>query len=121
MVAQCRNEFGHNARYPGLTTLIEELREDSEIFRRHWEMQEVSFRETGLRTFRHPIQGDVTFERTCLTLDASASFKLEVYIPVAPQAVLATRTHSCSRIDADLLRSEPTHARLRAKHRPQDE
>ena len=61
MVAQFRNEFGHHARYPGMSTLIEELMEDSEIFRRHWEKQEVSLREIGLRTFRHPLQGDVTF------------------------------------------------------------
>lgn len=82
MVAQLRNDFGRHARYPGVVEIIEELKESSTIFRQHWDAQEILYREFGLRTFRHPVRGDITFERCCLMVDSDASLKIEAYIPV---------------------------------------
>ena len=82
MVAQFRNDFGRHAGYPGVSEIIEELKEGSNVFRQHWDAQEVLHREIGLRTFRHGVIGDITFERCCLTVDCDASLKIEAYIPV---------------------------------------
>lgn len=83
MVAQFRSDFGQNARYPGMSTLVEELLTCSEVFKNNWARQEVLRRETGLRTFRHPLRGDIKFERACLKVDSLDTLKLEVYIPLS--------------------------------------
>lgn len=82
LVAQLRNEFGYHARYPGVIEIIEELKECSAIFRQHWANHEILHRDVGLRTFRHPTNGDMTFERFSLVVDYDPALKMEVYIPV---------------------------------------
>lgn len=59
------------ARYPAdpeVTGLIDELRDRSPDFARLWERHDVQARPMLMKTFRHPVVGDLTVDRGALAL-----------------------------------------------------
>ncbi|MYN16107.1 helix-turn-helix domain-containing protein [Rugamonas sp. FT107W] len=66
LVAEFRADIGRHAGEQPLAGLIAELSEASATFAELWTLQDVVGREGGLRRFRHPRQGDLSFNQVTL-------------------------------------------------------
>ncbi|MDP4508198.1 helix-turn-helix domain-containing protein [Nonomuraea turcica] len=83
-----------------LAELIRELRHGSETFRTLWSARDVSVRTNGVKSFRHPALGTVTFSYEHFIPAGDSRQRLVVLVPVAGSAteaavqLLATWAHT---------------------------
>ena len=76
LVAEFRADIGRHAGEPALAALIAELSDASATFAELWTLQDVVGREGGLRRFRHPQQGELSFNQVTLHLAKRHDLKL---------------------------------------------
>ncbi|HXW79918.1 MAG TPA: helix-turn-helix transcriptional regulator [Acidimicrobiales bacterium] len=83
-----RTEAGRDPYNRGLTDLVGELATRSEEFRVRWAAHNVRLHYTGVKRFRHPLVGDLTFAFNAMELPADPGLTLTVYTaePGSPSA-----------------------------------
>jgi transcriptional regulator with XRE-family HTH domain len=84
---------------PDFERLIALLTAASPEFRAWWPERDVIRQLSGVKTIRHPVAGDLTFEHMSFSIDDGSDMKLIVYTPLAAQDSVAKM--------AALLRSAP--------------
>ena len=78
-VAILRSEAGRDPYDRGLSDLVGELSTRSEIFRTRWAAHNVRFHDTGVKSFHHPVVGDLTLTFETMELTADPGLMLFVY------------------------------------------
>ena len=78
-VAILRSEAGRDPYDRGLSDLVGELSTRSEIFRTRWAAHNVRFHDTGVKSFHHPVVGDLTLTFETMELSADPGLMLFVY------------------------------------------
>jgi transcriptional regulator with XRE-family HTH domain len=58
-VADLRAASGRYPRDPGITALVSELKDGSELFRRLWDRHQIEVRRGATKRMRHPVVGDL--------------------------------------------------------------
>jgi hypothetical protein len=102
---------------PRLTALVQELSERDEQFREWWACHDVAVRSGGTRLLRHPLVGDLAFERSTLTCADDPEQQLVVWTAppgsTTEQALRLLVHADASRRDAALEseHSAPVHIR----------
>ncbi len=81
VVAEFRAGTSAHFADPGRRTLIDELRTGSTLFARLWNEHTVLGREGGLRSFRHPRDGLLSFEQLSFSFAANPELKLTLLVP----------------------------------------
>lgn len=81
LVAEFRADIGRHASEQALAGLIAELSDASATFAELWTLQDVVGREGGLRRFRHPQQGELSFNQVTLHLAKRHDLKLVMLLP----------------------------------------
>lgn len=81
LVAEFRADIGRHAGEQPLAGLIAELSEASAFFAELWTLQDVVGREGGLRRFRHPLQGELSFNQVTLHPAKRHDLKLVMLLP----------------------------------------
>ncbi|OEZ62544.1 helix-turn-helix transcriptional regulator [Duganella sp. HH105] len=81
LVAEFRADIGRHAGEQALAVLIAELSDASATFAELWTLQDVVGREGGLRRFRHPQQGELSFNQVTLHLAKRHDLKLVMLLP----------------------------------------
>ncbi|OFA06146.1 helix-turn-helix transcriptional regulator [Duganella sp. HH101] len=81
LVAEFRADIGRHAGEQALAALIAELSGASATFAELWTLQDVVGREGGLRRFRHPQQGELSFNQVTLHLAKRHDLKLVMLLP----------------------------------------
>jgi hypothetical protein len=89
-VAILRTEAGRDPHNKELHDLIGELSTRSEEFRRRWGAHHVRHHGTGVKTFNHPIVGELTLAYEGLEMAAEPGLTLTLYTP-APGSASAER------------------------------
>ncbi len=82
VAAEFRAGVGIHLADPRLRSLIEDLRRGSSLFDRLWNEHAVLGREGGLRTFRHPRDGFLSFEQLSFNVAAQPELKLTMLVPI---------------------------------------
>lgn len=85
LLAEYRADFSRTLSDPRSRRLVSELSDGSALFRSAWNEQLVLEREGGRRTFRHPIDGLLTFEQHTFAPAERPDYKLVVLSAVATQ------------------------------------
>lgn len=88
-LAEFRAESGVRLTSDRHRALIDSLKELSPAFREQWAEQSVSRFTSTLRTFTHPIDGELVFEHHRLVPSDAADLHVVIYAPVAPVAPAA--------------------------------
>jgi transcriptional regulator with XRE-family HTH domain len=78
-VAILHTEAGRNPFDKGLTELIGELSTRSEEFRKRWAQHNVRLHIGGVKTFRHPVVGDLEVHFDALELPAAPGLTMTTY------------------------------------------
>jgi transcriptional regulator with XRE-family HTH domain len=78
-VSHLRMDSRRDPHDPGLTALVEELSALDPQFRLWWTSHEVSVRAGGTRLLRHPVVGDLTFQRSTFTCAEDPEQQLVVW------------------------------------------
>jgi transcriptional regulator with XRE-family HTH domain len=78
-VAILRTEAGRNPHDKELHDLVGELSTRSEAFRTRWGAHNVRHHSTGLKTFHHPVVGDITIAYEGLEMAAEPGLTLTIY------------------------------------------
>lgn len=81
LVAEFRADFHRRPGDPAMNALVDQLRQDSALFARYWQQQDVLSREGGERLFRHPSQGELSFTQATLLVAAQLEIKLVCLLP----------------------------------------
>jgi len=81
LVARLRSAYGRHVGDPSWEEDIRRLLELSPEFAELWARHEVAEPAGRTQRFRHPEAGELTFERTELTVPAAAGLRLTVYTP----------------------------------------
>jgi hypothetical protein len=81
LVAEFRADIGRHASEQPLAGLIAELSAASGTFAELWTLQDVVGREGGLRRFRHPLQGELSFNQVTLHPAKRHDLKLVMLLP----------------------------------------
>jgi transcriptional regulator with XRE-family HTH domain len=83
-----RTEAGRDPYNRALSDLVGELATRSEEFRARWAAHNVRLHYTGMKRFRHPLVGDLTFAYNAMELPADPGLTLTVYTaePGSPSA-----------------------------------
>ncbi|WP_105903745.1 helix-turn-helix transcriptional regulator [Vibrio gangliei] len=76
LIAEFRVDFNRIANDGKAQQLIEELCEQSPLFKECWHQQNVSYRDGGKRYFTHPTLGECCFEQTTLLIASAPQIKL---------------------------------------------
>jgi transcriptional regulator with XRE-family HTH domain len=87
-VAILHIEAGRNPFDRGLTELIGELSTRSEEFRKRWAQHDVRLHQSGIKTFRHPVVGELEVHFDALELPAAPGLTMTTYSaePGSPSA-----------------------------------
>ena len=80
-VSILRIEAGRRPDDPALMALIGQLSTHSGAFRTRWAANDVRSHKPGVKTFRHPVIGEVTLPFENLTVDATGDHVLTVFTP----------------------------------------
>ncbi|WP_040631003.1 helix-turn-helix transcriptional regulator [Smaragdicoccus niigatensis] len=80
-VAILRIEAGQRPDDPALIALVGQLSTRSQAFRTRWAAHDVKAHQSGAKTFRHPIIGEITLPFENLTVDAAGDQILTVFTP----------------------------------------
>lgn len=81
IVAEFRADLSRHLDDPEMTGLVAELLERSPVFAAAWHEQAVLAREGGLRRFRHPVRGALTYEQITLVPANRPDLKLVMLTP----------------------------------------
>ncbi|MGJ7914067.1 hypothetical protein ACI48D_01120 [Massilia sp. LXY-6] len=81
LVAEFRAECGKGMDEPPINDMVTMLRTQSSDFLHLWNAQEVMTREGGVRTFSHPVAGQLMFEQMALQLQGHPDLKPTVLLP----------------------------------------
>jgi transcriptional regulator with XRE-family HTH domain len=84
MIGRLRLEAGRRPADPRVAGLVEELREQSELFRRIWEKQHVSAWLHDSKTLYHPAFGSMDFSTELVTTHSAPGLTLVVMMPADP-------------------------------------
>ncbi|MEQ3549250.1 helix-turn-helix transcriptional regulator [Pseudonocardia nematodicida] len=110
-VALLRTEAGRDPFDRDLSDLVGELSTRSEAFRTRWARHDVRLHRTGIKTFHHPVVGDLELEFETMELAADDGLVLTAYSP-AP----GTPSHDAIALLANWVATtsggsaEPSHA-----------
>jgi hypothetical protein len=87
-VAILRAEAGRDPYNKDLTDLIGELSTRSEMFRTRWAAQNVRNHTSGVKTFNHPVVGELDLSYEAMEMSADAGLTLTAFIaePGSPSA-----------------------------------
>lgn len=87
-VAILRTEAGRDPHNKELHGLIGELSTRSDEFRARWGAHDVRHHGTGVKTFRHPVVGEMTLAYEGLSMEAEPGLTLTIYAaePASPSA-----------------------------------
>ena len=87
-VALLRAEAGRDPYNKDLTDLIGELSTRSEMFRTRWAAQNVRNHNSGVKTFNHPVVGELNLSYEAMELSTDAGLTLTAFIaePGSPSA-----------------------------------
>lgn len=83
VAAEFRADYSRHLEAPEMRALVEELTRASPFFAEAWEAHAVVDREGGLRTFAHPLDGDLRYEQITFLLARHADIKLVILAPAA--------------------------------------
>jgi transcriptional regulator with XRE-family HTH domain len=83
LVAEFRADCGRYLDDPRMSALVEALASESPVFKKYWEIQEVSGREGGQRQFNHPAHGFLTYDQITLRAANRPDLKLVMLIKTA--------------------------------------
>ena len=106
-LAEFRADSGVRLSSDRHRALIASLSERSEEFREHWAEQTVSRFTSRLRTFSHPVAGELEFEHHRLVPSDASDMHVVIYAPVPPGAESNRSSHSAAQ---DSSRSVPAGA-----------
>jgi transcriptional regulator with XRE-family HTH domain len=81
VLAEFRAESSRHLDDAALRTVVEELREKSPLFARHWSEHEVVDLLGGARRFDHPREGPLLYEQIAFTLASRPDLKLVILMP----------------------------------------
>ena len=81
LMAEFRGDYGHSFADPRAHDLVERLRRASALFRTAWDEQSVLEREGGLRHFRHPEDGALSFVQHTFAPSERPDHKLVILTP----------------------------------------
>jgi transcriptional regulator with XRE-family HTH domain len=81
LLAQFRVDFGKYIDDPKMLDLVRRLGEESEIFQRIWEEQQVLFPDEKERSYYHPQRGVLKFSQTTFLAAADPALKLIIFQP----------------------------------------
>lgn len=81
LLAEFRADYSRALHDPRTRALVDELKAESELFARAWDMQDVVAREGGARRFNHPDSGLLTYEQHTFSPADRPDYKLVVLIP----------------------------------------
>jgi transcriptional regulator with XRE-family HTH domain len=82
LLAEFRADFGGHFRDAAVRALVDSLRVASPLFSQGWEEQDVLPRAGGLRSFRHPTDGALSYRQFTYSPLEFPDFKLVVLAPV---------------------------------------
>jgi transcriptional regulator with XRE-family HTH domain len=82
LVAEFRADCGQYLDDPQIKAMVEELSGRSALFKRAWSLQDVVEREGGKRLFRHPMQGELTYQQVNFRVANRPDLKLITLMPV---------------------------------------
>jgi transcriptional regulator with XRE-family HTH domain len=85
LLAEFRADYGRSLNDPCTRALVDELKAESELFTRAWDLQDVVAREGGTRSFSHPDSGLVTYQQYTFSPADRPDHKVVVLIPVSGQ------------------------------------
>jgi transcriptional regulator with XRE-family HTH domain len=81
LLAQFRVDFGKYIDDPKMLDLVHRLGEESEIFQRIWEEQQVLFPDEKERSYHHPQRGVLKFSQTTFLAAADPALKFIIFQP----------------------------------------
>ena len=81
--AMLRLEAGRNPHDQALIELVGELSTRSELFRRRWAAQDVTFHRSGRKRLRHPAVGQLDLDFESMELASAPGHRLNVYTAAA--------------------------------------
>jgi hypothetical protein len=81
LVARLRSSYGRHVGDPAWEEDIRRLLEISPEFADLWDRHEVAEPADRTHRFKHPTAGELTFDRTELSIPAAAGFRVTVYTP----------------------------------------
>lgn len=81
VLAEFRAESSRHLEDAALQAVVEELREKSPLFARHWSEHEVVDLLGGARRFDHPREGPLLYEQIAFTVASRPDLKLVVLMP----------------------------------------
>lgn len=77
--AKLRLEYARRPSAPGLKELIDELHQSSSVFRENWASADVTSFGAGIKRFRHPTLGEVSYNYETFNLNSAPGYVLSVY------------------------------------------
>ncbi|MGD9509216.1 MAG: helix-turn-helix transcriptional regulator [Geminicoccaceae bacterium] len=81
LLAEFRADFGHTFRDSRVAGFIDLLKDESPLFARTWDDQDVQHRLGGVRVFEHPGRGRLRFEQHSFTPSERPDHKLVLLTP----------------------------------------
>jgi transcriptional regulator with XRE-family HTH domain len=81
LLAEFRADYGRSLNDPRTRALVDQLKSESELFARAWDLQDVVAREGGERSFSHPERGLVLYHQHTFSPADRPDHKLVVLIP----------------------------------------
>lgn len=87
ILAEFRADYACQIDDPNLNDLIGTLKSESALFASEWEAQSVMAREGGMRTFRHPVDGLLTYAQHTFSPAERPDYKLVTLVACAPSSV----------------------------------
>ncbi|QGM98749.1 helix-turn-helix transcriptional regulator [Methylocystis parvus] len=81
LLAEFRADYGHMFRDVRVKRFVDALRDESPLFARAWDAQDVLHREGGLRAFDHPVSGRLWFEQHSFTPADAPAYRLVLLVP----------------------------------------
>jgi transcriptional regulator with XRE-family HTH domain len=95
LLGEFRADYGGHFRDAGVRALVESLSAASPLFAKAWEGQDVLPRAGGLRSFRHPTDGELNYQQFTYSPLEHPDFKLVMLTPAsAPEFGLRIRPPS---------------------------
>jgi hypothetical protein len=78
-----RLEAGRNPHDKALIELVGELSTRSDLFRKRWASQDVTFHRSGHKRLRHPVVGELDLAFESMELSSAPGLQLNVYTAAA--------------------------------------
>ncbi|MFM2478020.1 helix-turn-helix transcriptional regulator [Celerinatantimonas sp. MCCC 1A17872] len=82
LVAEFRPEYAHHSETEKMAEFVQQLQEQSELFKALWQTQQARYRDGGIRYFIHPTLGHCQFQQINLQVSAASDLKLVCLTPI---------------------------------------